>query len=152
MKHKIGNFTIGISDKCKNALYVAHNKKIKMLIHDKGIIISNDHVNIQRSDIPLEIQSKNSGMTIPIIKNINKKKSKIGTIIYNSDLDTFMGLTRTRGWVELSANLYGSSVSKISQICEDEKRFIKPISGIIIYNITKNCVEIFKRGKWINIC
>lgn len=152
MTQKFGKFTIGVSEKYKDSLYIAHKKKIKLLVHKKGVIISNDCVNIRGSDIPLEIQSETSGIVIPSIQNINKNSVKIGTIVYNSDSDTFMGFTKIRGWVDLSSSLYGSSVSKVSHITENEKRFIKPISGIIIYNATKNIIEIFKNGKWMKIC
>jgi hypothetical protein len=131
-----------------------HNKNnIKMVIHDGGVSISDSNLDEKTKYAVLLLQSAESGLLLPRIDdNVMKEKMKLavpGTIIYNKTMDKFYGKTQ-KGWRALNdhkKDFCAPSVTERDKILGN----VKPRPGMIIYNTTYHCFQIYSNKRWIKI-
>ena len=124
----------------------------KMVVSNDGIIISDENVTEKSNTALLHLQSKKRGLLLSRLTNdeinsMNTVGVLPGTIIYNSDSDEFLGMTRRYGWVSLSNN----RCSRLKIVSNDKKADIKPIAGTIIYNRDHKAIEVYAGKQWKTI-
>ena len=100
----IGFYTISRSSTDPNILYISHkSSKIKFLVHENGVIISDDHIDESPSkSSALTIQSNRGGLTLPRLTNNEMKLMTNpipGTIIFNITLDKMLCYSQLSGWI-----------------------------------------------------
>ena len=136
-----------------DVLLIKKDSKTKVVVRDKGMIISDDEVNEDASNALLLLQSENAGLVLPRVTNDaiqNEMQRAIpGTIIYNKDEDTFLGRTR-RGWKRLDIGEKSFCAPSYSEKDKKDGK-VRPRPGMIIYNTTHHCVQVYSRKRWINV-
>lgn len=144
---KFENYSINVNNSMMH-IDEQNDKKI-VITKDKGIIISDKNCSEITETSVLHLESDRGGLLLPRLSNkdittMNEKGVTPGTIIYNKDTDSYVGMTK-KGWVLLS------QTNKLQCVNDNEKDDLPPIRGTIIYNTDKKCVEVSYNKKWNKI-
>jgi hypothetical protein len=153
----IEDFNISFNKKEEALVFkkYTHNNKndTKMVIHDGGVSISDSNLNEKTEHAVLLLQSTGSGLLLPRICDVvmrkKMKRAVPGTIIYNKTTDKFYGKTQ-KGWRALNdhkKDFCAPSVTEKDKILGN----VKPRPGMIIYNTTYHCFQIYSNKRWIKI-
>lgn len=151
-KVKLGSYKISESKK-HDAIVIKKKKNTKIVIHEKGISISDTNLNEKSKNALLLLQSDNAGLLLPRVTGISMssdmKNASPGTIVYNKSTDTFYGKT-LNGWKALNdhkkdfcAPLFNEKDKLVGNV--------KPRPGMIIYNTDLHCFQGYSNKRWIKI-